>query len=93
MSKAGRYSTVFVGCACGDALGMPVETWMPERIKKYTGRITHFMDAIVIRDRDGNPLKRDEFGVINYWTKDFKKGEYLICMKLQECMSCFTNRI
>lgn len=74
--KSERYSAVFVGCACGDALGMPVETWSRERIKKYAGKVTRFMDAITIRDENGNPLKRDEFGVINYWTRNFKKGEY-----------------
>lgn len=32
----------FLGCAIGDALGMPVETWDADRIRDEYGRITEF---------------------------------------------------
>lgn len=66
----------FVGCAVGDALGMPVEGWPAARIKKHLGRITEMLDPVLLRDEAGNLLSEDEFGKIHHWTQDFSKGEY-----------------
>lgn len=66
----------FVGCAIGDALGMPVEGWPKERIKKHCGRIIEMLDPIILKDAEGNILSEDEFGVIHHWTDAFSKGEY-----------------
>ena len=71
-----KYSASLVGCAIGDALGMPVEGWKREQIKKYVGRISQFIAPVLIKDCAGNLLKEDEFGELKYWTKDFRKGEY-----------------
>ncbi len=71
-----KYSASLIGCAIGDALGMPVEGWKREQIKKYVGRITDFIDPVLVKDKEGNLLEQDEFGKLKYWTKDFKKGEY-----------------
>jgi len=65
-----------VGCAVGDALGMPVEGWPKARIQKYCGRITDMLAPIVIRDAQGNKLTEDEFGKIHHWTEIFEKGDF-----------------
>jgi len=65
-----------VGCAVGDALGMPVESWPKARIQKHVGRITEMMDPVILRDTDGNKITEDEFGKIHHWTEVFEKGEY-----------------
>ncbi len=70
------YSSSLVGCAIGDSLGMPVEGWKREQIRKYVGRITHLIAPALVKDKDGKLVEEDEFGKIKYWTKDFKKGEY-----------------
>ncbi|MBI4919541.1 ADP-ribosylglycohydrolase family protein [archaeon] len=70
------YSASLVGCAIGDSLGMPVEGWKREQIKKYVGRISNLIDPALVKDNEGNLVEEDEFGKIKYWTKDFKKGEY-----------------
>lgn len=66
----------FVGCAIGDALGMPVEGWPRERIKKHFGRITEMMDPVILKDEEGKLLSEDEFGKLHNWTRDFQKGDY-----------------
>jgi len=71
-----RYSATLVGCAVGDALGMPVEGWPKARIKKHCGRITEMMDPVILKDEDGERLTEDEFGKIHNWTEVFSKGEY-----------------
>ena len=65
-----------LGCAIGDALGMPVESWKKEQIQKYAGRITDFLAPVLVKDENGNLVQQDEFGKLRYWTKDFKRGEY-----------------
>ena len=71
-----RYQATLVGCALGDSLGMPVEAWKPEQIKKYFGEITWLRDPLVVLDNTGSPLTKDEFGKLKYWNKDLKKGQY-----------------
>ena len=71
-----RIVGTLVGCAVGDALGMPVESWPKARIQKHVGRITEMMGPVILRDSEGNKLTEDEFGKIHHWTEVFKKGEY-----------------
>lgn len=51
-----RIIGTLVGCAVGDALGMPVEGWPKARIKKHVGRITEMMDPVILRDSEDNKL-------------------------------------
>jgi len=74
--KKDRYVATLIGCAIGDALGMPVEGMKAQQIKKYAGRITYFIDPIIVCDEQGNERKEDEFGKLKSYTRDFKKGEY-----------------
>lgn len=73
-----RYRAVLLGCARGDALGMPVEGWKREQIKKYApnGKITDFIDPIIVRNEKGWRVRRDEYGKLKCWTRDFKAGEW-----------------
>lgn len=73
-----RYRGVLLGCPRGDALGMPIEGWKREQIKKYApgGKITNFIDPIIVKDAQGKILEEDEFGKIKSWTKDFKAREW-----------------
>jgi len=71
-----KFIAALVGCAVGDALGMPVESWPKGRIKKHIGRITEMIAPVILRDADGNKLTEDGFGKFHYWTEIFEKGEY-----------------
>ena len=71
-----HYIGTLVGCALGDTLGMPVEGWKPEQIRRYVGRVTQPMVAIIPRDGAGNEITEDEFGKIKNYTRHFRLGEY-----------------
>ncbi len=71
-----KYIATLVGCALGDTLGMPVEGWRKEQIKKYIGKITRPMTQRIIIDNSGSIIKEDEFGKIKYWNKDLNVGDY-----------------
>lgn len=71
-----RYAATLVGCAIGDSLGMPVEGWKREQIKKYLGRVTELISPFILSDEDGDIIAEDEFGKIRYWTAELKKGDY-----------------
>jgi ADP-ribosyl-[dinitrogen reductase] hydrolase len=71
-----NYLAALLGCALGDALGMPVEGWKREQIRKYVGKITTPINPVVVKDKEGNIVKNDEFGKLKYWTKDLVKGQY-----------------
>ena len=45
MSEFSRIAGAVYGQAVGDALGMPSELWPRERVKKYFGEITGFLDG------------------------------------------------
>lgn len=74
--KQERYTATLLGCAVGDALGMPVEGMKHQQIKKYVGRVKKFIDPVIVYDKDGKELTKDEFGKLKSYTRDFKKGEY-----------------
>jgi len=76
MIQAEKFIGTLVGCAIGDALGMPVESWPKARIRKHVGRITEMMGPVILRDANGGKLTEDEFGKIHHWTEVFEKGEY-----------------
>lgn len=71
-----KYSAVLLGCAIGDALGMPVETWKREQIKKYVGRVETFIDPPSPKDENGQRIKEDEFGEFPEWFWTIKKGQF-----------------
>ncbi|MBI1969869.1 ADP-ribosylglycohydrolase family protein [Candidatus Woesearchaeota archaeon] len=71
-----RFIGTLVGCATGDALGMPVEGWKREQIQKYVGKIIEPLAPVMVRDAQGQMVKADEFGKLRYFTKDFARGEY-----------------
>lgn len=73
--KKGNYIGTLVGCAVGDTLGMPVEMWKREQIKKHVGRITEPIAPFFVKDGDVI-LKEDEFGKIRYYAKGRKKGDW-----------------
>ena len=60
-TKQDRYIATLLGCAAGDALGMPVEGMKAQQIKKYVGRITDFIDPVIVRDEHGKE-KKEEVG-------------------------------
>lgn len=71
-----NYTGSLVGCAIGDSLGMPVEGWKRNQIKKYVGKITDLIDSVIVTDDEGFIITQDEFGKLEYWTKGLKKGQY-----------------
>ncbi|HLD07364.1 MAG TPA: ADP-ribosylglycohydrolase family protein [Candidatus Nanoarchaeia archaeon] len=71
-----RYQATLVGCAVGDALGMPVEGWNREQIRKYVGKVSGLMAPVIPRDAGGNALAHDEYGAIKSWTAGLMRGEY-----------------
>lgn len=71
-----RCYAVLLGCAIGDALGMPVEGWKKEQIRKYVGKIEHYLDPVVPTDATGREVQRDEFGPLKCWNRDITKGCY-----------------
>ena len=74
-SKLERYIGTLLGCAVGDALGMPVEGWNRDQIKKYVGRITKPIDPVILKDSSGNLIEKDEFGELKSFTKDLSIGD------------------
>ncbi len=71
-----RYIATLIGCGIGDTLGMPVEMWKREQIKKHVGKVTEILAPFFVRDEKGEIVKEDEFGRLRYWGKDLLKGEY-----------------
>ena len=71
-----RFIGCLLGCAVGDALGMPVEGWPKERIQTRLGKLTDYLDPVILYDEGGKRLVEDEFGPIHNWTEVFSKGEY-----------------
>ncbi|MBI2666268.1 ADP-ribosylglycohydrolase family protein [Candidatus Woesearchaeota archaeon] len=71
-----HYQSVFLGCAIGDALGMPVEGMKPTQIQKYVGRITEFIDPVEVRNDKGALICIDEFGKLGYYNIKLFAGEY-----------------
>ncbi len=70
-----RFIATMLGLAVGDTLGMPVEGWKKEQIKKHVGRVTSFIDPVLIADEKGELVKEDEFGQLKYFTKDLTRGQ------------------
>lgn len=71
-----KYYATLLGCAIGDALGMPVEGWKKNQIKKHAGRITAMIDPVLVKNDDGSLKTEDEFGKLKYYTKDLKAGNW-----------------
>lgn len=72
-----KYIGTLIGCASGDALGMPIEGWKRTQIKRYVGRVTQFMDPVIIKDdRTGLRFLKDEDGPLKCYTEDLVSGEF-----------------
>lgn len=71
-----KYSATLEGCARGDTLGMPVEGWRRGRIQKVFGKIREPIDDVILYDRNGDEITKDEFGELKYWSRGQKRGEY-----------------
>lgn len=71
-----RFQATLLGGAIGDALGMPVEGWDREQIRRHVGVITEPVDPIIIKDDVGNVVHRDETGRIPYVSPYAQKGEW-----------------
>src|SRR3989344_6059303 len=71
-----RYIATLVGCALGDILGMPVEGWKREQIKKHVGKITKPIDPVKVYDAEGKLADKDELGELKYYSRDLSKGDY-----------------
>lgn len=72
-----KYRGALIGCAIGDTLGMPVESWSRERILKYhPGGVREPIDGFYVRNEAGQIVREDEFGKIKYWGAELKKGEW-----------------
>lgn len=70
-----KYIATLVGCGYGDTLGMAVEGWKKSQIKKYTGGITKPIAPVLLKDKEGNFIKEDEFGKLGYYTRDLSQGD------------------
>ena len=87
-----KYEAVLIGCAIGDTLGMSVEAWKREQIRKYVGRITKPIDdVVVVRDEKGNVISEDEFGKLKYYNRGSKAGQWtddtILTMALAESIA------
>lgn len=71
-----KYIATMVAAGLGDTLGMPVEGWKHQQIRRYIGAITTLIDPFQPIDTAGQAITEDEFGKIKQWTKDFKKGQF-----------------
>lgn len=71
-----RFRGTLLGCAIGDTLGMPVEMWSADQIKKYWGKIVHPVKPKVILDEKGEKITSDEFGKLKYWFEGLDAGDY-----------------
>ena len=76
MNKQEKYQGTLLGCAIGDTLGMPVEVWKREQIKKYWGRIVEPVEPKIIYDSNSKEVVEDEFGRLKYWFRGLSKGDY-----------------
>ncbi len=71
-----RFIATMLGLALGDTLGMPVEGWKREQIKKYIGRICKPISPVLVYGRADELVTKDEFGGLGYYTQDFQRGQY-----------------
>src|SRR3989338_7218235 len=72
-----RYIAAFLGCAIGDCLGMPIEGWKKSQIERHVGKVTTFLDPVIIKDeRTGLRFIKDQDGPLKCYTEDLKAGEF-----------------
>ncbi len=72
----GHYRATMIGGAVGDTLGMPVEGWDREQIRRHVGAITEPIKPFFVRDTAGNILEADENGRIPYISTNLEKGQW-----------------
>lgn len=71
-----RFRATLIGTALGDTLGMPVEGWKRQQIQKYVGKITEPIFPVILRDKQGELILKDEFGKLGYYSLTLLRGEY-----------------
>lgn len=71
-----KYVGVLIGTGIGDTLGMPVEGWKREQIKKYNIKIESPTVQEYIYRIDRTIVHEDEHGKIKYYGISLKKGQY-----------------
>lgn len=70
-----QYQAVLIGGAIGDTIGMPVEGWHRDQIRRYVGVITEPINPVIVRDGTGNIVYIDETGRIPYVSPFLQKGQ------------------
>lgn len=71
-----RFRATLLGGALGDTLGMPVEGWRREQIRRYIGAIGEPIDPVIIRDAAGQMVSQDEDGPLLSVSPHLKKGHW-----------------
>ncbi len=69
------YQATLLGGAIGDTLGMPVEGWDRDQIRRHIGQITKPIDPVVVKDELGRVVHRDEIGRIPYVSPYLLQGQ------------------
>lgn len=64
-----------IDAARGDTLGMCVEMWKPQQIRKYVGYVDKPMVQRAVYDEQGGLRKIDEFGKLRFYHLQRKVGE------------------
>ncbi len=70
-----RYIATLLGCGYGDTLGMSVEGWKQAQIEKYLGKVISPIAPVLLKDKEGNLIKEDEYGKLGYYTRDLSLGD------------------
>lgn len=70
-----HYKATLFGGAIGDTLGMPIEGWDRDQIKRHVGFIREPIDPVVIKDASENVVHRDETGRIPYVSPYLRKDQ------------------
>ena len=73
--KKEKYIATLVGCAIGDTLGMCVEGWKREQIKKYVGKINSPLSQVIIKSSNGKKIEEDEFGKLKSYNEGLEVGD------------------
>ncbi len=74
ISLLDRHIATLLGCAIGDTLGMAVEGWTKEQIRKYVGRIIAPIGPVIVRDASDKEILNDEFGPVKNYNGDLGRG-------------------
>lgn len=71
-----KYRATLIGTAIGDTIGMSIEGWNRDQIKKYVGEITGPIKPFLIFDENGNIRDHDEFGKLKFYSRGMELGSH-----------------